>query len=557
MKKVSVIVPVYNVEEYLDKCLDSLVNQTLKDIEIIVVNDGTKDNSQEIVDRYVKEYPKMVFSYIKENGGLSSARNFGMKKATGEFIGFVDSDDYVEYDMYEQLYNKAKETKADIVCCQATYRYAIHGDKKIFTHPEYFGKSISKEPRILVQAKSYAWNKIYKRELWDNFEFPVQYFEDSAVVYNVMYTAKKIECVNLPLYNYIKERPGSITAEISPKMWDIFKSCDSILEFYRSKKDWLKLKEAVEEVCIGHLKIRLLYIYGSKNKKLTWKYYNDMKKYLRKNIKDYKKNPSMKYRFDKNDKYYLPKLAVVRTPGFFKLVTISPIGFMKKAYKLAKKPLGLIKRFIKNRSNSALETKRANIQKNGLAVLEETLEMLNNIKDVKAFADFGTLLGIVRENGLLKHDLDIDTAVLGKPNLYRYVTMLMERNGYKLWREYIIGGKVVEQSYHYKDTKVDVNYYEYNDKGVNTWLFFRYPKTKYPNNTRNIVRMNYAMVKNVKKIDVQGHKIYVPDCAERLLEEKYGKNWRLPDKGWIYWQSPAATILDEIGYFIDYRYPKF
>ncbi len=557
MKKVSVIVPVYNVEEYLDKCLDSLVNQTLKDIEIIVVNDGTKDKSQDIVDKYVKEYPKKVFSYIKENGGLSSARNYGLKYAKGEYVGFVDSDDYVEYDMYEQLYNKAIETKSDIVCCQATYRYNIHAEKKKFIHPEYFGKSISKEPRILVESKSYAWNKIYKRSLWDNFEFPNQYFEDSAVVYNVMYTANKIECVNLPLYNYIKERPGAITSEISPKIYDMFKSCDSILEFYRKQKDYNKIKDIVEEVCIRHLRIRLLYIYKSKNRKLTWKYYNDTKKYLRKNIPNYKKNECLKYKRHQADKLYNEKIAVIKCPGFFKLASIAPLKFLSKGVKLLKKPFGLVKRYIKNRSNASLEKKRQNIQKNGLAVLEETLEMLNNIKDVKAFADFGTLLGIIRENGLLKHDLDIDTAVLGRPNLYRYVTMLMERNGYELWREYITNGKVVEQSYHYKDTKVDVNYYEYRGKGVNTWLFYRDPSRKYRNNIRNIVRMDYALVKDVKKIDVQGHKIYIPDSAEKLLEEKYGKNWRVPDKGWIYWQSPAATKLKEEGYFIDYKYPKF
>lgn len=557
MKKVSVIVPVYNVEEYIDKCLDSLVNQTLDDIEIIVVNDGTKDNSQEIIDEYVKKYPKKVFSYIKENGGLSSARNFGMKKAKGEFIGFVDSDDYVEYDMYEQLYNKAKETKADVVCCQATYRYNIHADKKIFTHPEYFGTSISKEPRILIQAKSYAWNKIYKRELWDKFEFPTQHFEDSAVVYNVLYTAKKIECVNLPLYNYIKERPGAITSDISPKIYDMFKSCDHILEFYKKQKDWDKIKDVVEEVCIRHLRIRLLYIYNSKNRKLTWKYYNDTIKYLKKNIPNYKKNYCLQYGTGGADKSYNAKVAVLRIPGFFKLASIAPIKPMKKVAKLAKKPFSLVKRYIKNRSNKSLEIKRANIQKNGLAVLEETLNMLNDIKDVKAFADFGTLLGLIREGGLLKHDLDIDTAVLGRPNLYRYVTMLMERHGYQIWREYIIDGKVVEQSYHYKDTKVDVNYYEYNDTGVNTWLFYRDPSKKYKNNKRNIVRMNYDMIKNVKKMKVQGHDLYIPNNAEKLLEEKYGKNWRVPDKGWIYWQSPAATKLEEIGYFIDYRYPKY
>ena len=99
MPKVSIIIPVYNVEKYIATCLDSLVNQTLKDIEVIVVNDGSPDNSQDIIDEYVKKYPKIVKSYIKENGGQGSARNFGLKKATVEYIGYVDSDDYVSTDM--------------------------------------------------------------------------------------------------------------------------------------------------------------------------------------------------------------------------------------------------------------------------------------------------------------------------------------------------------------------------------------------------------------------------------------------------------------------------
>ena len=117
MIKVSIIVPVYGVEEWLSRCLDSLVNQTLNDIEIIVVNDGSPDNSQAIIDEYERKYPDMVKGYQKENGGLSDARNYGMKYATGEYIAFVDSDDYVDLAMYEKLYLKAKEDNADAVTC--------------------------------------------------------------------------------------------------------------------------------------------------------------------------------------------------------------------------------------------------------------------------------------------------------------------------------------------------------------------------------------------------------------------------------------------------------
>ena len=113
--KVSVIVPVYNVEAYLERCLDSLVKQTLEEMEIIVVNDGTKDNSQAIIDRYAAAYPQKVISLIKENGGLSDARNYGIPYAHGEYIGFVDSDDYLNVTMYQKLYDRADETDSVIV----------------------------------------------------------------------------------------------------------------------------------------------------------------------------------------------------------------------------------------------------------------------------------------------------------------------------------------------------------------------------------------------------------------------------------------------------------
>ena len=116
MVKISVIVPVYNVEKYLDKCLNSLVNQTLKDIEIIVINDGSPDNSQTIIECYSKKYSN-VKSYVKRNGGISDARNYGLKYASGEYIAFVDSDDYVDLSMMEKLYNKAIENSYDIVEC--------------------------------------------------------------------------------------------------------------------------------------------------------------------------------------------------------------------------------------------------------------------------------------------------------------------------------------------------------------------------------------------------------------------------------------------------------
>ena len=162
MTKVSIIVPVYNTYNYLNKCLESLVNQTLSDIEIIVVNDGSPDDSEGIIKEYANKYSSIKY-YKKKNGGLSSARNFGIKRATGEYIGFVDSDDYVDVTMYEKLYNQAISTNSDIVCCQLTYLYP--NNKTILHHYKdlnMFSKSVRESPKILNQVKSYACNKLYK-----------------------------------------------------------------------------------------------------------------------------------------------------------------------------------------------------------------------------------------------------------------------------------------------------------------------------------------------------------------------------------------------------------
>ena len=107
MYKVSVIVPVYNTEKYLKKCLDSLVHQTLKEIEIILINDGSTDNSQKIIDEYVLKYPKLFKVFSQKNSGQAVARNLGIKNSKGEFIAFADSDDYLEIDAYEKAYNYA------------------------------------------------------------------------------------------------------------------------------------------------------------------------------------------------------------------------------------------------------------------------------------------------------------------------------------------------------------------------------------------------------------------------------------------------------------------
>ena len=234
MKKVSVIVPVYNVEKYLDKCLTSLVNQTLKDIEIIVVNDGTKDNSQDIIDRYAKKY-KNIIVIKKENGGLSSARNDGIEKATGEYIGFVDSDDYIEYDMYEKMYQKAKTNDYDVVVCDLKY---IYDDREVDAFSNINNDLLTKEEVKTCFLNIYpsVWNKIYKKELIkDNnilFKKGV-WFEDVEFTYRLLPYINSIGVVKEKFYNYV-QRDGAITRTFDERMYHYIDNLNGVVEFYKN-----------------------------------------------------------------------------------------------------------------------------------------------------------------------------------------------------------------------------------------------------------------------------------------------------------------------------------
>ena len=158
MPKVSIIVPVYNVEKYITKSLESLVNQTLEDIEIIIVNDGTKDNSMKIVREFAIKNPKKIVCLEKQNGGLSDARNYGIPYAKGEYIAFLDSDDYVELDMYEKMYKLAKKENSDMVECDFYWEYP--NKCKIDTGDIYHGQR-----DMLEKVRVVAWNKLIKREI--------------------------------------------------------------------------------------------------------------------------------------------------------------------------------------------------------------------------------------------------------------------------------------------------------------------------------------------------------------------------------------------------------
>lgn len=163
MVKVSVIVPIYNSEKYLKKCIDSLVSQTLSDMEFILINDGSTDSSDSIINSYNDSRIKY---FKRSNHGIGATRNFGIDHASGEFIGFLDSDDYVEPDMYEKLYNECIDRNLDIVICDHFIENGSNISIKNFI--DFNDTSLDDMPSLLLDINLAPWNKIYSKRIFSS-----------------------------------------------------------------------------------------------------------------------------------------------------------------------------------------------------------------------------------------------------------------------------------------------------------------------------------------------------------------------------------------------------
>ncbi len=399
--KVSVIVPVYNVEPFLPRCLDSLVSQTIEQIEIIVVNDGSPDNSQAIIDDYVRRYPKKIRSFIKENGGLSDARNFGVQHATGEYLGFVDSDDYVREDMFELLYKKAEEQFSDVVACNI-YRFGENylQERVIIKHLKVFEQSVEESPEILLECKSYACNKIYRRKWYlDNeFLFPVgQWFEDSAVVYNMLYMANKVSAIKDCLYFYREDRKDSITNTVSEKVFDIFKSCESIKSFYLSHTNNPTVMNVVDRVCQIHIFVRLEDVLQSNSLKLKYAFYDKTIDFFNRYMPSWTKNPYYK-KIKKKSVY----LKIRHKPAFMHLYMLFPNRLKLFVKNLIKKP-----KKKKEPENYINEKRLRELQLIELDILKE-VDRVCKEQGLTYYLGEGTLLGAIRHGGFIPWDDDLD-----------------------------------------------------------------------------------------------------------------------------------------------------
>ena len=240
--KLSIIVPVYNVKNFLAECLESLVNQTMDDYEIILVDDGSTDGSADIVRSYEAKYPELIRSKFIDNGGQGRARNFGIEMARGDYLGFVDSDDWVSLDMYEKLYSKACESNADIVVCDFMESFS-DGRKN------YLCAALQDEK---LAAAGSSCNKIFRTGIVESTRFPHGlWYEDFYFSAILLLKSRRTEYVAEPLYIYRRGQESTMHNNNARKNLDMIKIMDMLAEYMLPRG----LDEDFEFLVVNHIGI--------------------------------------------------------------------------------------------------------------------------------------------------------------------------------------------------------------------------------------------------------------------------------------------------------------
>ena len=287
--KISIIVPVYNVEKYLSKCIDSIINQTYKNIEIILVDDGSTDNSSKICDKYAKKDNRIKVIH-KKNGGLSDARNVGIENANGIYVSFIDSDDYVELTMIERLYNSCLKYNSEISCCGKFVEY----DNKVVL--KNIGKDFcvsSKEALVRMltfdNIDTSAWDKLYLKELFDEIHYPLHvYYEDMGTTYKLIDSANKVSFIKTPEYHYLIRKGSILNSKFNEKYFSSIKFAEEINDFIN--KHHPDLKKASEAYYLLSISNTMQKIFNSKVKNKYIIQYTELRKKLRNNSGEILKN---------------------------------------------------------------------------------------------------------------------------------------------------------------------------------------------------------------------------------------------------------------------------
>lgn len=311
MNKVSIIVAIYNVEKYLDKCLKSIQEQTYKDFICYCVNDGSSDNSKNIIEKYLVDSRFKLLE--KENGGVSSARNFGLKNVNTEYVAFVDGDDFLEPNLLEECIKNINDTGTDILVFGYKQLYLNNNTSELidltFDDGVY---SYKNKEGIFAFTPNAVWNKIYRTSLFkDNkIEFPEGFrHQDLGTTPKLLYKANSIQYINIPLYNYIIDRPNNITSQNDHKIYDILDMSNEVIGYLKNNmNDEYYENNYIDEIeylikanCIQSLRKSM----NNKNKSFVFKFIDDVNRFIKLNFS--RANHTYDKYFNKHDKIYLSK----------------------------------------------------------------------------------------------------------------------------------------------------------------------------------------------------------------------------------------------------------
>lgn len=262
MPRISVIVPVYRVEQYLGKCVRSLLEQTYKDFEIILVNDGSPDSCPDMINDFQEKYPNTILSLHKTNGGLGDARNYAIPYASGEYISFVDSDDTVEPEFLKCLYDTAVSTDADIVVCDSKRVYENNDITQYLSGGELLRKQVSniiESPDWLFRVSTNAWNKLYRTKLFRDCatcRYPVGLiYEDLGLTPILFHRATRIAKIDRALYNYLTRQGSIISTSRRPE--DVILVLNRVFDYFAAHEP----RQYHDELAMLYIRHGIIYRY--------------------------------------------------------------------------------------------------------------------------------------------------------------------------------------------------------------------------------------------------------------------------------------------------------
>lgn len=296
--KLTIVAAVYNLEKYLPRCLDALVNQTLQEIEILCVDDGSTDSAPQIIEDYQKRYPEKIKVFHKENGGEFTTRNYGLERATGEYVTFVDTDDYVEKDWAEKLYNAAKENEADLAVC-AFERIDLKTNKVVATNMTNFGntvKEINSKDDYLLFINPAPWNKVYKREKIKDLRFlPFRGFNDTMFLASCYTKMNKIAFIPDVLYHYYLRYDSQIHTVNENDVKNLKKYLLEVKELYKKTGKYEEMKYILDTFAFLHLGTSVMYRVSYDKTVNMKEMLKETIKYLDENFSNWRKSPFLKF----------------------------------------------------------------------------------------------------------------------------------------------------------------------------------------------------------------------------------------------------------------------